>query len=188
MPELKGRGGPGRGQGRKKRSDRYGGAIVAAEDACRDRLPQTLANIEKIADGRTVQVEEKSKPAGTIFRKDVVRDPAGHPIADSKGRFVSIEVLSYPDLDAAEMVVVERKETHYPEDLPANAYLADRVLGKVTPADDVPGDAEDGEPAPFDLDLLTDEDYAEFERLCRIAARRQLGPGPSGPGPAADPP
>ena len=179
------RGGARPGAGRKTRLERYGGDIVRAEDRCRDRLPTTLDNIEKIADGKAVRVEVKRQPAGTIFRKDVVRDKDGHPVADSKGRFVSIEGLSYPDLDPTEMVEVERKETHFAEDLQANQYLADRVMNRLAAGADVPIEEGADGSAPFNLELMDDTDFENLDRIIHKLAYRPPEAGESGAAEAA---
>jgi len=107
MPFKKGH--PG-GPGRPRKSDKYAGAVAAAENRIVDRLPEIIDNMFHLAMGGYERVEEQWAPAGTL-------------------RTASGEKL-FPTVPTDEMVLIKRIVTIADKDRMANQYLIDRVAGK----------------------------------------------------------
>jgi len=116
----------GKGPGRPRKADKYGGHIAQAEDLIADRLPKIIDNLIKLADGGYERVEEEWLPAALV--------------TIGSGEF---EMKAFPDKPDDELVLVKRKVSHADSDRVANIYLADRLMGK--PTDKVEVSGEDGD-------------------------------------------
>jgi len=137
------------GSGRKPNAVKYEGPIASFLDRAAEDLDQTYRNLRDLADGKCVRVETRRKPAGSIVRKDVLRDKEGNPVADKRGKFTTIEVLLYPDLPPLQMVVLEEHEFKLPPDFKSNELYVDRLMGK--PKQAVEHSGEDGGPIPIEF-------------------------------------
>jgi hypothetical protein len=123
-------GGARPGAGRPSNQEKHQEAIATFTDLAARGLTQCFDNLCTLADGGFERTEVKMAPAGTLKRKDVVRDKDGEPLTDKNGKMTVVEVLLYPDLPADELVVIERKVITLAPDFRANEYLVDRVIGK----------------------------------------------------------
>lgn len=160
-------GGPRPGAGRTPKSEKYHGPIAAAERQVADKLPDVVAAQLALALGETTRTVRKYQAAGSIVRKDVVRDSAGLPIPDRHGRPTPVEVPMYPGRPADDLVLVETIATTPEPDHRAGAYLIDRILGKA--AAEPIADAE-----ALDIRAIVTE--ARSILAARKAARAEAGP------------
>jgi len=128
---------------------KYEAPIASFHDRAAEDFGQTYENLRALADGKCCRVEVKRKPAGSITRKDVLRDKEGTPIPDKRGKFTMIEVLLYPDLPPLQMVTLEEVEYRLPPDYKSNELYVDRLCGK--PKQALEHSGEDGGPIPIDL-------------------------------------
>lgn len=123
MAGVKGKSGSGGARpnaGRKAKAEKFPTQVQAAEQRCADRLPNNLANLERLADGEAEQTEEEWLAAGTV--------------TIGKGAYVK---PAFPDLPPDELVLVRRKTVTYGPDVKANIYLTDRALGRPESADEM---------------------------------------------------
>ncbi len=169
---MNGHGGERDGAGRKRKAERYAPQIESFTDRCADHLAAGFERLCELINGG-VRVEVKRQKAGTLTRKDVLRNKDGDPIADKNGKFVPIEVPLYPDLDKEEMVVVEEKTVTNPPDVRAIQELNERVLGKASQ----PVELGNGDDGPLKIQVV----YADADPPSD-AAEAPLGPGEDTPG------
>jgi hypothetical protein len=173
-------GGHREGSGRKPNSVKYATQLAGASDKLAESMPLVVNKLIDLALG----VDQLTYvPAGSLYRKDVLRKPkkesegwrekqeeedeAGGDIwLDEKGKPVVIDVPQYPQLDPDEPVLIKRV-TGVP-DFKALAYIWDRLQGK--PAQESAPDpegmdhrralelAQQARAAYIDPDELPDED------------------------------
>ena len=157
------RGGARPGAGRKRKIEKYESPIVAAENRLADRLPLTIDNLEKLADGGQESYQETWEPAGTILIDDVEieHDAKGNP------RPIKVKRLAFPDLPADELVLVRKVVSVAAPDRTTNIYLSDRVMGK--PTERVEHDGDIGVALTNDLSRLGDEELDQLETLVEKA-------------------
>src|SRR6185437_1634020 len=100
---MAGHGGKREGSGRKSNAEKYGLQSARYHDLCADYLVEAFGSLRGLIDG-PVRVETRRARAGTVVRKDVVRDDDGRPMADKNGRLTVIELKVFPGLADDEMV------------------------------------------------------------------------------------
>lgn len=151
------RGGARAGAGRKPKATTHERAITRAEKRCADRLPSTLDNLEKLADGQAEAVEEIYEAAGALFidATEIVYSESGNP------RSVKVKKLAYPDLPPDELVLVKRVVRNFGPDRTANIYLADRILGKPTERTELSGPG--GGAVPVAIQKVIEDVYGDDE-------------------------
>ena len=137
-----GHGGQRTGAGRKKKTDKHAGKVAAAEKRIADRLPQTITNLEHIADGGEETVEEEWVAAGTVT---VGKGPHERQV--------------FPNKDPLELVCIKRKVVTHSPDLRANVYLADRIMGK--PTERVEHSGPEGGSIPVSVEQQIDAVYGD---------------------------
>jgi hypothetical protein len=167
-------GGRREGSGRKPNAEKYAAPISRFNDLAAAGLVQCFDNLATLADGGFERVEIKQVPAGLLTRKDVARDAGGEPILDDKLKPTIVEVQIFPELEADELVTVERKTTTLAPDYKANEFLVNRVMGGVRP-----------EPEP-DSELVDLKEAVELAAAA-IAARKARGPASNEPPPEPAP-
>lgn len=131
------KGGSRPGAGKPSNATRHATRIETFTDKCAGHLRRTYDNLRMLADGKAVRVETEWAKAGTVTRKDVVRDADGNPRSDKNGRFTIIDVQVYPDTDPDKWVRQKRKVIELPPEFRANEHIADRVMGKPRQAVDL---------------------------------------------------
>lgn len=132
-------GGARPGAGRKSLRALYEPQVAKAEGIYADHLEKAAANIQALADGGLIRVEEKYAPAGSVLVEQVLRDKEGNPVLNKAGQPIICKQPGHPDLDAETPVLIERKVTTLAPDLAANQYISDRILGKPVQAAEVSG-------------------------------------------------
>lgn len=168
---MDGHGGKRDGAGRKRKAERYASQIEGFTDRCADHLSEGFARLCDLIEGG-VRREVKRQKAGTLTRKDVLRNKDGDPISDRNGKFIPIEVLLYPDLDKDELVIVEEKTITNPPDVRAIQELNERVLGKASQ----PVELANGDDGPLKIQVV----YADADPPSD-AASAACGPGEDPP-------
>ena len=106
------KGNPG-GPGRRRKADKFAGAIANAEKSIADRLPELIDNMFYLATGGYERVEEQWAPAGTLWVGS----------GDNARRM-------YPHVSPDQMVLTKRTVSIADKDRQANEYLINRILGK----------------------------------------------------------
>lgn len=169
-------GGKRAGAGRPRKATTHARPIAKAEKRCADRLPGTIANLERIADGSAPEVEETWEAAGLAVVQVALTDEDGEVVEDAKGRPKLVKRLAFPGLPPEQLVLVRRKVTTAGPDRQANEYLADRVMGR--PRQALEHSGEGGGP----LKILVEYEDALAHPEAPEAAPR---PGEDPPGDAA---
>jgi hypothetical protein len=140
-----GHGGSRPGSGRKPNAEKYADQLGKANDHLAYELRECAKALLDLALGNTEEVERV--PAGTLWRKDVIRvekadltflteEEAGKLelseidgiLLDQKGKPAIVDVPMYPDLDPTQLVEVKRKKLR--PDVRALAYIWDRLEGR----------------------------------------------------------
>jgi hypothetical protein len=116
--------------GRPRKTDLYGGHIRAAEDQVADRLPHLMDNLFRLADGVTVQ-EEDREGNPRIYSRPPCRQSNEYLINRIMGKPVELQEISGPDGEALNtgttVILLPPKELH--ADDQASAGTADSVPG-----------------------------------------------------------
>jgi hypothetical protein len=176
---MAGKGGAREGAGRKSNAEKYGVQIAEYTDRCAEFLDDAQEKLRELIEGAT-RSECKRARAGTVTRKDVVRDEDGEPIADKNGKLTVIEIKVFPDLPDDEMVIVEERTISLPPDLRAIECLTDRVCGRPIPSEELAPDPADQAINPMDLESLPIEDLDALESIARKIAEGGPGSGSLG--------
>ncbi|HEU4327370.1 MAG TPA: hypothetical protein VFS21_29805 [Roseiflexaceae bacterium] len=129
-----GHGGRRPGAGRPRTSERYAAQIESFLDQAAAGLAQNYATLERLAAGNLEQVEEEYQPAGLIYVRRPVLDPAGVPRIDANGRPIMANQLAFPDLPPNQPVLVRRRIGRTAPNPTVLMYLVNRVLGMPTAA------------------------------------------------------
>ena len=164
------RGGARPGAGRPSNAERHQEAIANFSDLAAAGLGQCYAKLRALADGGCERTEVTWAPAGTVTRKEPLRDADGSPILNRAGGPILVEVLAFPDKPADELVAVEKKVITLAPDFKALEYLANRPMGR--PREEAQPDAEQ-------LDLRA----AWASARAAMAARKARPPDADGPPP-----
>ncbi|HEX8833981.1 MAG TPA: hypothetical protein VF719_07255 [Abditibacteriaceae bacterium] len=118
-------GGARPGAGRKKKTEKYGGQIAAAEDKIADVLPQLIERLIERALIGAETVAKTYEPAGAFTVDDIdIQDGPNGP------RAVKVKRLVYPNKSADELVLVKTTITSHAPDKDAAKYLSDRLMGR----------------------------------------------------------
>ena len=181
------RGGAREGAGRKPNAEKYAEQKTSFTGLCAEYLLNAFGNLKQIAEGME-RIEQKWVPAGTVTRKEVLRmtvtidehgeidrSKDGQVWLDKSGKPVCIEVPVFPQKDADEMVLIERKVSRSLPDFKANQLIIDRAMGTVIPAPEEPQD-------------LVEIRQAVEGALDILAARKSRPPDVGGPPPPPTPP
>lgn len=137
------RGGARPGAGRKTKAVKHERQINKAEKRCADRLPETIGNLEALADGGYPRVKEKWEPAALVVLELPLRDALGNPMLDADGKPILAKQQVFPHAKPDELVLVERITEIADRDRAANIYLTDRAMGKPVQKQELTG--KDGE-------------------------------------------
>lgn len=119
---ISNKGGARPGAGRPRKRDVHGTAIVRAEKQIRDRLPELVDNMFRLAMGGYERVEEQWAPAGSVL------------VGTGESAY-----RLYPDKPDDELVLVKRLVSIADKDRAANTYLIDRIMGKPTERKEISG-------------------------------------------------
>lgn len=136
------RGGKRAGAGRKSTAERFARPIAVAEKRVADRLPQTIDNLEHLADGGYERVKEKWQPAALVVLELPLRKPDGTPMVDADSKAILAKQQVFPDAEPDQLVLVERSTETADRDRAANIYLVDRILGKPMQRQEIAGDPD----------------------------------------------
>jgi len=140
-----GHGGARPNAGRKRKADKYKAQINKAEKAAAARLVRNIENLEHLADGGYQRVSERYEPAGAIYIDAPLRNEDGTVKLDANGKPIMVKQRAYPDKDADELVLVERRVEIADKDRAANIWLTEFIAGKpvqqVEAEHDVPADS-----------------------------------------------
>jgi hypothetical protein len=98
-------------------------------------LKTAFVNLVAAAEGGQ-KVEREWVAAGTLLRRDVVRNPDGTPWLDGKGKPAVCQVRTN-DLPFDQLVFVAEYVTKLPPETRANEFLVNRPLGTPRPAPEV---------------------------------------------------
>jgi hypothetical protein len=155
------RGGARPGAGRKPKLEKHATEIQKAEKQCADRLPKTIAMLEKLANGEVEQTEEEWVAAGTV----------------TLGRGANAK-LAFPNLPPDQLVLIRKRTVTFSPDAKVNIYLADRVMGKPADGDDI----KISEIVGAELDAIVEKirevcDPATAEKIIEALASDHPGEG-----------